>query len=150
MKASAVLFRQQNNLRKILSQYIPLEITSAGPIADSTGPTEDDSSADSPGPQLLMQQLMAAATLPSPLKAIFTMSELEAAALMVTQYLTSLTNHQEPEVPDEEAAGSSAMPRSTDYSAAYTPPPLQQPVARFHKVRTSHAIYLTYRHQLLY
>ena len=111
LKASCVLFSNQENLRKILLQPLPKE-QAASPADGQAAASSDSSPAkqssreaavgaeeeegeemEEPRMQLLMHQLMLAATQPSPVKAIFTRAELEAAVLTVCQHLTAEICH---------------------------------------------------------
>ncbi|CAG5129601.1 unnamed protein product, partial [Candidula unifasciata] len=74
--AVAKLFSQQDVLRQILSQTIPLEHS---PV-DTSLPVEEDREGDGQGQVTLMQQLLTTATQPSPLKAVFSVEEMETAS----------------------------------------------------------------------
>ncbi|KAB1279055.1 E3 ubiquitin-protein ligase HERC2 [Camelus dromedarius] len=79
LKAGRALLSHQDQLRQILSQ-----------------PAVQDAAAAHAGPQppmILLQQLLASATQPSPVKAIFDKQELEAAALAVCQCLAVESTH---------------------------------------------------------
>ncbi|XP_012867362.1 PREDICTED: E3 ubiquitin-protein ligase HERC2 [Dipodomys ordii] len=107
LKAGRALLSHQDKLRQILSQ----------PAVQETGTVHaDDGAAASPdlgdmspeGPQppmILLQQLLASATQPSPVKAIFDKQELEAAALAVCQCLAVESTH--PSSPGFEDCSSS-------------------------------------------
>ncbi|CAH1268468.1 HERC2 [Branchiostoma lanceolatum] len=81
LKASGVLFHQQKNLRRILALVSTLDSTAADSATEEEGLPKETVT--------LMQQLMSAATQPSPVKAIFARQELEAAALAVCQHLAA-------------------------------------------------------------
>ncbi|XP_064637694.1 E3 ubiquitin-protein ligase HERC2-like isoform X2 [Lineus longissimus] len=91
LKAARVLFSRQDNLRQILTQvaFYGLEPMPTSTELLTGSLTEEEAVPEPPVPTLLMQQLMQAATQPSPVKAIFSREELEAAALAVCQYLTA-------------------------------------------------------------
>uniref|UniRef100_A0A8I5NTH4 E3 ubiquitin-protein ligase HERC2 n=3 Tax=Papio anubis TaxID=9555 RepID=A0A8I5NTH4_PAPAN len=107
LKAGRALLSHQDKLRQILSQ----------PAVQETGTVHaDDGAVASPdlgdmspeGPQppmILLQQLLASATQPSPVKAIFDKQELEAAALAVCQCLAVESTH--PSSPGFEDCSSS-------------------------------------------
>uniref|UniRef100_A0AAY4E4M2 E3 ubiquitin-protein ligase HERC2 n=1 Tax=Denticeps clupeoides TaxID=299321 RepID=A0AAY4E4M2_9TELE len=89
LKAARALLSHQDKLRQILSQPAVLE---PDPVASS--PDVADLSPEGPLPPLiLLQQLLSAATQPSPIKAIFDRQELEAAALAVCQFLAVESTH---------------------------------------------------------
>ncbi|MEE6507642.1 hypothetical protein FKM82_027611 [Ascaphus truei] len=95
LKAGRALLSHQDRLRQILSQP---SVQEAGLIpADdgaATSPDIGDMSPEGPQPpMILLQQLLTAATQPSPVKAIFDKHELEAAALAVCQYLAVESTH---------------------------------------------------------
>ncbi|XP_072258440.1 E3 ubiquitin-protein ligase HERC2 [Pyxicephalus adspersus] len=95
LKAGWALLSHQDRLRQILSQPSVHEI---GPIPADEGaaasPDIGDMSPEGPQPpMILLQQLLTAATQPSPVKAIFDKQELEAAALAVCQYLAVESTH---------------------------------------------------------
>ncbi|XP_065447200.1 E3 ubiquitin-protein ligase HERC2 isoform X2 [Chrysemys picta bellii] len=95
LKAGRALLSHQDKLRQILSQPAVQE---AGSIPTEDGavasPDIGDMSPEGPQPpMILLQQLLTAATQPSPVKAIFDKQELEAAALAVCQYLAVESTH---------------------------------------------------------
>ncbi|XP_077153037.1 E3 ubiquitin-protein ligase HERC2 isoform X1 [Ranitomeya variabilis] len=95
LKAGWALLSHQDRLRQILSQP---SVQEAGLIPADEGaaaaPDFADMSPEGPQPPLiLLQQLLSAATQPSPVKAIFDKQELEAAALAVCQYLAVESTH---------------------------------------------------------
>ena len=89
LRAARELFPCQDFLRQILAQptflSLPLGADAAamcasgvsGAVAGELGVVGGDASPDTSGPGMLLQQLMAAATQPSPVKAIFSKEELE-------------------------------------------------------------------------
>lgn len=77
LKAARVLFGRQDNLRQILCQPALAEHVLPDQSAPAATGSEDDLSPDTDHPVSLYQQLMVAATQPSPLKAIFVREELE-------------------------------------------------------------------------
>uniref|UniRef100_A0A8C3HB65 E3 ubiquitin-protein ligase HERC2 n=1 Tax=Chrysemys picta bellii TaxID=8478 RepID=A0A8C3HB65_CHRPI len=88
LKAGRALLSHQDKLRQILSQPAVQE---DGAVAS---PDIGDMSPEGPQlPMILLQQLLTAATQPSPVKAIFDKQELEAAALAVCQYLAVESTH---------------------------------------------------------
>ncbi|XP_063244096.1 E3 ubiquitin-protein ligase HERC2 isoform X2 [Bacillus rossius redtenbacheri] len=80
MNAVGILFRHQNLLRHVLKHHI-LESSSS---LEALNEGED---LDTITEMLLIQKLIAKATQPSPLKAVFGKTELEAAALCISQFL---------------------------------------------------------------
>ena len=82
VKAIKVFFDNQNVLRHILKQPV---------FYGAAGITEDTSSGSDHGKKdaNLLQKLLSKATHPSPIRAIFGVEELEAACLVVCQYLAS-------------------------------------------------------------
>lgn len=71
--AVAKLFSCQDVLRQILCQIIPTETS---PI-DPSQCVEEDAGGDGQGRVTLLQQLLVTATQPSPLKAVFSVEEME-------------------------------------------------------------------------
>ncbi|XP_066478199.1 E3 ubiquitin-protein ligase HERC2 isoform X5 [Tiliqua scincoides] len=112
LKAGRALLSHQDKLRQILSQPAVQEagsipagnsLTDEGAVAS---PDVVDMSPEGPQPpMILLQQLLTAATQPSPVKAIFDKLELEAAALAVCQYLAVESAH--PSTPGFEDCSSS-------------------------------------------
>ncbi|KAI8508669.1 E3 ubiquitin-protein ligase herc2, partial [Branchiostoma belcheri] len=90
LKASGVLFHQQKNLRRILALISTLDTSAPDSAAEEEGLPKETVT--------LMQQLMMAATQPSPVKAIFARQELEAAALAVCQHLAAEERAKTPPV----------------------------------------------------
>ncbi|XP_042145750.1 E3 ubiquitin-protein ligase HERC2 isoform X2 [Ixodes scapularis] len=90
IRATRVLASQQSVLRKVLMQSIAEQQQQQQPqsMADSTC-AEEDSTADAFAPVTLTEQVMAAATQPSPLRPLFSRLELEAAAVALVQFLTA-------------------------------------------------------------
>uniref|UniRef100_A0A8C9RA53 E3 ubiquitin-protein ligase HERC2 n=1 Tax=Scleropages formosus TaxID=113540 RepID=A0A8C9RA53_SCLFO len=122
LKAARALLSHQDKLRQILSQPAILE---AGPTDDSVISSLDvgDLSPEGPLPPLiLLQQLLSAATQPSPIKAIFDKQELEAAALAVCQYLAVESTH--PSSPLFEDSSSSEA--TTPIAVQHMRPPRQK------------------------
>ncbi|XP_052829652.1 E3 ubiquitin-protein ligase HERC2 isoform X3 [Octopus bimaculoides] len=97
LKAARVLFSRQDNLHKVLSQPAVLDLGFASSLETGVGfssSTEEDLNTLQQEPATnisLLQHLMVAATQPSPLKAIFSREEMEAAAMAVCQYLTAVS-----------------------------------------------------------
>nr|XP_032812660.1 E3 ubiquitin-protein ligase HERC2 isoform X4 [Petromyzon marinus] len=144
LKAARTLLSHQDKLRQIQSQ--PALLEQPNPSLDEgavavASPDVSDLSPDMPQPpMILLQQLLTAATQPSPLKAIFTRQELEAAALAVCQYLALEASH--PAVPafDESSSSESLTPTSAPPTKPLkhkqqqrrrpSPPPPLPPVAQ--------------------
>ncbi|XP_030881180.1 E3 ubiquitin-protein ligase HERC2 [Leptonychotes weddellii] len=116
LKAGRALLSHQDQLRQILSQPAVQEVTAAHTDdGAAASPDLGDMSPEGPQPpMILLQQLLASATQPSPVKAIFDKQELEAAALAVCQCLAVESTH--PSSPVFEDCSS---------SEATTPVPVQ-------------------------
>ncbi|KAL3192258.1 hypothetical protein MRX96_059232 [Rhipicephalus microplus] len=91
--ATQVLTTQQLVLRQVLLQNVPTEQppqlehqhqAAAAPVALND---EDDVTAEMHSPITLIEQVMATATQPSPLRPVFGRHELEAAAIALVQFL---------------------------------------------------------------
>uniref|UniRef100_A0A8C0GP25 E3 ubiquitin-protein ligase HERC2 n=1 Tax=Chelonoidis abingdonii TaxID=106734 RepID=A0A8C0GP25_CHEAB len=96
LKAGRALLSHQDKLRQILSQPAVQEAGSIPTGIDGAVASPDIGDMSPEGPQppmILLQQLLTAATQPSPVKAIFDKQELEAAALAVCQYLAVESTH---------------------------------------------------------
>ncbi|XP_030333717.1 E3 ubiquitin-protein ligase HERC2 isoform X5 [Strigops habroptila] len=107
LKAGRALLSHQDTLRQILSQPAVQE-SALNPAEDGAVASPDIGDMSPEGPQppmILLQQLLTAATQPSPVKAIFDKQELEAAALAVCQYLAVESTH--PSTPVFEDCSSS-------------------------------------------
>ncbi|XP_064294379.1 E3 ubiquitin-protein ligase HERC2 isoform X5 [Phalacrocorax carbo] len=107
LKAGRALLSHQDTLRQILSQPAVQECA-LNPAEDGAVASPDIGDMSPEGPQppmILLQQLLTAATQPSPVKAIFDKQELEAAALAVCQYLAVESTH--PSTPVFEDCSSS-------------------------------------------
>ncbi|OXB80416.1 UNVERIFIED_CONTAM: hypothetical protein H355_003472 [Colinus virginianus] len=107
LKAGRALLSHQDTLRQILSQPAVQE-SALNPGEDGAVASPDIGDMSPEGPQppmILLQQLLTAATQPSPVKAIFDKQELEAAALAVCQYLAVESTH--PSTPVFEDCSSS-------------------------------------------
>ncbi|XP_063970630.1 E3 ubiquitin-protein ligase HERC2-like [Lytechinus pictus] len=89
LQAARKVFSRQDNLRQLLSLTTAAwDMTS--PSSGGTSSSEEGSSPDEIGSierYTLLQQLMCAATQPSPVKALFIRQELKCAALALTQHL---------------------------------------------------------------
>ncbi|XP_031694188.1 E3 ubiquitin-protein ligase HERC2-like, partial [Anarrhichthys ocellatus] len=124
LKAGRALLSHQDKLRQILSQAAVLDIgpnPSEDPVVSS--PDVGDLSPEGPLPPLiLLQQLLSAATQPSPIKAIFDKQEMEAAALAVCQYLAVESAH--PSSPLFEESSSSEA--TTPVTVQHVRPPKQK------------------------
>ncbi|XP_059922232.1 E3 ubiquitin-protein ligase HERC2 isoform X1 [Gadus macrocephalus] len=112
LKASRALLCHQDKLRLILAQPAVLE---PGPTPNeetvATSPDVGDLSPEGPlPPLLLLQQLLSAATQPSPIKAIFDRPELEAAALAVCQYLAVESTHPSSPLFEESSSSEASTP----------------------------------------
>ncbi|XP_077983839.1 E3 ubiquitin-protein ligase HERC2-like [Glandiceps talaboti] len=103
LKAARVLFSRQQYLRQLLSLTTTIE-----------SPSSEDGNEPSTAQVLLLQHLMAAATKPSPIKAVFDRIELEAAALAICQYLAAEASH--PTIDDTQSSFSET-PTSTPVSS---------------------------------
>ncbi|XP_041440166.1 E3 ubiquitin-protein ligase HERC2 isoform X2 [Xenopus laevis] len=95
LKAGRALLSHQDRLRQILCQPSVQEpgLTAADEAAAASPEMVDMSPEGPQPPMILLQQLLTAATQPSPVKAIFDKQELEAAALAVCQYLAVESTH---------------------------------------------------------
>ncbi|XP_071496413.1 E3 ubiquitin-protein ligase HERC2-like [Diadema antillarum] len=98
MQAARKVFSRQDNLRQLLSLTTAAWDMSSPSSSSSSGgsggasSSEEGSSPEEMGTMerfTLLQQLMCAATQPSPVKALFVRQELEAAALALTQHLVN-------------------------------------------------------------
>nr|XP_057930109.1 E3 ubiquitin-protein ligase HERC2 isoform X3 [Doryrhamphus excisus] len=124
LKAARALLSHQDKLRQILSQPAVLDM-GANPSEDPvvSSPEAGDLSPEGPLPPLiLLQQLLSAATQPSPIKAIFDRREMEAAALAVCQYLAVESAH--PSSPLFEESSSSEA--TTPVTVQHVRPPKQK------------------------
>ncbi|KAA8589723.1 hypothetical protein FQN60_013088 [Etheostoma spectabile] len=112
LKAGRALLSHQDKLRQILSQAAVVDIgpnPSEDPVASS--PDVGDLSPEGPLPPLiLLQQLLSAATQPSPIKAIFDRQEMEAAALAVCQYLAVESAHPSSPLFEESSSSEATTP----------------------------------------
>ncbi|XP_041128227.1 E3 ubiquitin-protein ligase HERC2-like isoform X2 [Polyodon spathula] len=111
LKAARALLSHQDKLRQILSQPAVLEPVPA-PSEDGvvSSPDADLSPEDPLPPLILLQQLLSAATQPSPVKAIFDRPELEAAALAVCQYLAVESTHPSSPLFDDSSSSEATTP----------------------------------------
>nr|XP_014343905.1 PREDICTED: E3 ubiquitin-protein ligase HERC2 [Latimeria chalumnae] len=112
LKAARALLSHQDKLRQILSQPAVLE-TGTLPTEDGaiSSPDIGDMSPEGPQPpMILLQQLLTAATQPSPVKAIFDKQELEAAALAVCQYLAVESTHPSTPMFDDSSSSEATTP----------------------------------------
>ncbi|XP_074492829.1 E3 ubiquitin-protein ligase HERC2 isoform X1 [Sebastes fasciatus] len=112
LKAGRALLSHQDKLRQILSQAAVVDIgpnPSEDPVVSS--PDVGDLSPEGPLPPLiLLQQLLSAATQPSPIKAIFDRQEMEAAALAVCQYLAVESAHPSSPLFEESSSSEATTP----------------------------------------
>ncbi|XP_027882785.1 E3 ubiquitin-protein ligase HERC2 isoform X2 [Xiphophorus couchianus] len=112
LKAGRALLSHQDKLRQILSQPAVVDMGPSpndDPVA--TSPDVGDLSPEGPLPPLiLLQQLLAAATQPSPIKAIFDRQEMEAAALAVCQYLAVESAHPSSPLFEESSSSEATTP----------------------------------------
>uniref|UniRef100_A0A3Q4MNW4 HECT-type E3 ubiquitin transferase n=1 Tax=Neolamprologus brichardi TaxID=32507 RepID=A0A3Q4MNW4_NEOBR len=117
LKAARALLSHQDKLRQILSQPAVVDIgpnPSEDPVASS--PDVGDLSPEGPLPPLiLLQQLLSAATQPSPIKAIFDRQEMEAAALAVCQYLAVESAHPSSPLFEESSSSEATTPITTQH-----------------------------------
>ncbi|XP_034287268.1 E3 ubiquitin-protein ligase HERC2 isoform X1 [Pantherophis guttatus] len=112
LKAGRALLSYQDKLRQILSQPA-VQDSSTIPTDDGAvaSPEVGDMSPEGPQPpMILLQQLLTAATQPSPVKAIFDKQELEAAALAVCQYLAVESGHPSTPVFEECSSSEATTP----------------------------------------
>lgn len=119
LKAARVLYRHQSLLRNILRQRSPgitryasnesiceKDNNNSDENEDKKNETNSDDSGNSPEnpatfSELLIQSILARATQPSPLKACYSLQEMEFAALNISQMLAAQTNNEEvSHVPD--------------------------------------------------
>ncbi|KAL7983783.1 hypothetical protein Chor_000659, partial [Crotalus horridus] len=112
LKAGRALLSYQDKLRQILSQSAVQDsstiLTDDGAVAS---PEVGDMSPEGPQPpMILLQQLLTAATQPSPVKAIFDKQELEAAALAICQYLAVESAHPSTPVFEECSSSETTTP----------------------------------------
>ncbi|XP_062306104.1 E3 ubiquitin-protein ligase HERC2 [Osmerus eperlanus] len=112
LKAARALLAHQDKLRHILSQPAVLDLgPSAGEDPVALSPDVGDLSPEGPlPPLLLLQQLLSAATQPSPIKALFQRQELEAAALAVCQYLAVESTHPSSPLFEESCSSEATTP----------------------------------------
>uniref|UniRef100_A0A3Q3VWY8 E3 ubiquitin-protein ligase HERC2 n=1 Tax=Mola mola TaxID=94237 RepID=A0A3Q3VWY8_MOLML len=124
LKAARALLSHQDQLRQILCQPAVVDIgpnPSEDPVVSS--PDVGDLSPEGPlPPMILLQQLLSAATQPSPIKAIFDRREMEAAALAVCQFLAVESAH--PSSPLFEESSSSEA--TTPVTVQHVRPPKQK------------------------
>uniref|UniRef100_A0A8D3BZ47 HECT-type E3 ubiquitin transferase n=1 Tax=Scophthalmus maximus TaxID=52904 RepID=A0A8D3BZ47_SCOMX len=112
LKAGRALLSHQDKLRQILSQPAVL-LCGRTHLADQvvSSPDVGDLSPEGPLPPLiLLQQLLSAATQPSPIKAIFDRQEMEAAALAVCQYLAVESAHPSSPLFEESSSSEATTP----------------------------------------
>ncbi|XP_058886345.1 E3 ubiquitin-protein ligase HERC2-like isoform X1 [Acipenser ruthenus] len=126
LKAARALLSHQDKLRQILSQPAVLEPVPAPSDEVVSSPDAGLSPEDPLPPLILLQQLLSAATQPSPVKAVFDRPELEAAALAVCQYLAVESTHPSSPLFDD----SSSSEATTPVTVQHVRPPKQ----RKHKV----------------
>uniref|UniRef100_A0A3B3D0M2 E3 ubiquitin-protein ligase HERC2 n=1 Tax=Oryzias melastigma TaxID=30732 RepID=A0A3B3D0M2_ORYME len=123
LKAGRALLCHQDKLRQILSQPAVADIGPSPTDPGVASPDVGDLSPEGPLPPLiLLQQLLSAATQPSPIKAIFDRQEMEAAALAVCQYLAVESAH--PSSPMFEESSSSEA--TTPVTVQHVRPPKQK------------------------
>ncbi|XP_078115961.1 E3 ubiquitin-protein ligase HERC2 isoform X3 [Sander vitreus] len=112
LKAGRALLSHQDKLRQILSQAAVVD-TGPNPSEDPvvSSPDVGDLSPEGPLPPLiLLQQLLSAATQPSPIKAIFDRQEMEAAALALCQYLAVESAHPSSPLFEESSSSEATTP----------------------------------------
>ncbi|XP_067368465.1 E3 ubiquitin-protein ligase HERC2 isoform X5 [Channa argus] len=112
LKAARALLSHQDKLRQILSQPAVVDIgPNPGEEQVVSSPDVGDLSPEGPLPPLiLLQQLLSAATQPSPIKAIFDRQEMEAAALAVCQYLAVESTHPSSPLFEESSSSEATTP----------------------------------------
>lgn len=98
LKATQILDRHQNLLRKILRQRTP-GLNRASSDSSISGDDEKDDDEAATDNELLIQSILQRATQPSPLKACYKYSEMETAALSVTQQLSSHIHTETSNIP---------------------------------------------------
>ena len=86
LRAIRVLFSHQNSLRHVLKQIVVYGSTSVDSFEEAAAADNEDLKRRE---VMLIQRLLAKATQPSPVKAMYQAEELEYAALAVCQYLAS-------------------------------------------------------------
>ncbi|XP_048243824.1 E3 ubiquitin-protein ligase HERC2-like isoform X1 [Haliotis rufescens] len=130
LRAARVLFSRQDNLRQILSQPVASEF-----LHDGFGVIEEDVNTETSQGTSLMQQLLMAATQPSPLKAMFSREEMEAAALATCQYLTAEAG--QPCDSDEDTSSDEDQMMASGISSitSFNTPPVAAPVPRVPRPR---------------
>ncbi|ESO89418.1 hypothetical protein LOTGIDRAFT_218809 [Lottia gigantea] len=119
LKAGRVLFHRQSILRRILLQQTAIPSNETVAIEQPAPSGDEEGQLETPSVNNLLQQILMAATQPSPLKAMFTREEMEAAALSVTQYLTAEMGL----VSDSELDTSSEEEQIRDLSSSLISPP---------------------------
>ncbi|XP_048855280.1 LOW QUALITY PROTEIN: E3 ubiquitin-protein ligase HERC2 [Brienomyrus brachyistius] len=113
LKAARALLSHQDKLRQILSQPAILESGPSPGVDEGAASPLDAGDLSPEGPQpplILLQQLLSAATQPSPIKAIFDKQELEAAALAVCQYLAVEATHPSSPLLEESSSSEDTTP----------------------------------------
>ncbi|AWP11407.1 putative E3 ubiquitin-protein ligase HERC2-like [Scophthalmus maximus] len=112
LKAGRALLSHQDKLRQILSQPAVVDLApNASEDQVVSSPDVGDLSPEGPLPPLiLLQQLLSAATQPSPIKAIFDRQEMEAAALAVCQYLAVESAHPSSPLFEESSSSEATTP----------------------------------------
>ncbi|CAG01384.1 unnamed protein product, partial [Tetraodon nigroviridis] len=112
LKAARALLSHQDTLRQILCQPAVVDIApNTGEDQVATSPDVGDLSPEGPlPPMILLQQLLSAATQPSPIKAIFDRQEMEAAALAVCQYLALESAHPSSPLFEESSSSEATTP----------------------------------------
>ncbi|KAK6487232.1 E3 ubiquitin-protein ligase HERC2 isoform X2 [Huso huso] len=126
LKAARALLSHQDKLRQILSQPAVLEPVPAPSDEVVSSPDAGLSPEDPLPPLILLQQLLSAATQPSPVKAVFDRPELEAAALAVCQYLAVESTHPSSPLFDDSSSSEATTPVTVQH--------VQPPKQRKHKV----------------
>uniref|UniRef100_A0A3Q2Y7Y6 E3 ubiquitin-protein ligase HERC2 n=1 Tax=Hippocampus comes TaxID=109280 RepID=A0A3Q2Y7Y6_HIPCM len=111
LKAARALLSHQDKLRQILSQSAVVDIGPNHEDAVASSPDVGELSPEGPlPPMILLQQLISAATQPSPIKAIFDRREMEAAALAVCQYLAVESAHPSSPLFEESSSSEATTP----------------------------------------
>ena len=83
LRAARVLLKHQTILRKILTQCLLPELQHQEAEPTHSGSDDELSTDTETPPNMILQQLMMAATQPSPLKALFTREELEVKLFII-------------------------------------------------------------------
>jgi E3 ubiquitin-protein ligase HERC2 len=105
LRAIRVLFSHQNSLRHVLKQIVVYGSTSVDSFEEAAAADSEDLKRRE---VMLIQRLLAKATQPSPVKAMYQAEELECAALAVCQYLASAAAAKRANLGSPTTAGAAA------------------------------------------